>query len=210
MTNERRTGGRRTKSARGGGTIPQLPWTRIVNPHAPLELANEEQIEAIHDTSMRVLSELGIRVMGARVMDLFEAAGAIVDRSEKVIRIDESLVAEALKTVPSSFTLTSRNPAKRLTIGGPSLAFGLVAGPPNVHDRVNGRRPGNLGDYQNFIRLAHYFNADPSHRQSGDGAPGTAGELPPSRLLPRQPDALGPDLPLHRDRARPGRSTGST
>ncbi len=159
MTNERRTGGRRTKSARGGGTIPQLPWTRIVNPHAPLELATEEQIEAIHNTSMRVLSELGIRVMGTRVMDLFEAAGASVDRSEKVIRIDESLVREALKTVPSSFTLTSRNPAKRLDIGGTSLAFGLVAGPPNVHDRVNGRRPGNLGDYKNFIRLAHYFNA---------------------------------------------------
>ena len=34
-----------------------------------------------------------------------------------------------------------------------------MAGPPNVHDRVNGRRAGNLGDYQNFIRLAHYFNA---------------------------------------------------
>ncbi|HEX4768992.1 MAG TPA: trimethylamine methyltransferase family protein [Lichenihabitans sp.] len=159
MTQERRGGGRRAKSSRGGSTIPQLPWSRIENPYAPLELASEEQIESIHATSMRVLSELGIRVMGERVMDLFEAAGAIVDRSEQVIRIDETLVREALKTAPPSFTLTSRNPAKRLTIGGRSLAFGLVAGPPNVHDRVNGRRPGNIDDYRNFIRLAHHFNA---------------------------------------------------
>lgn len=158
MTQERRSGGRRTKSARGGGVIPQLPWSLLDNPYAPLELSSEEQIEAIHRASMRVLSELGIRVMGTRVMDLFEAAGALVDRSENTIRIDESLVREALKTAPSSFTLTSRNSAKRLTIGGRALAFGLVAGPPNVHDRINGRRAGNLADYKNFIRLAQYFN----------------------------------------------------
>ncbi len=39
------------------------------------------------------------------------------------------------------------------------MVFGLVAGPPNVHDRVNGRRAGNLADYRNFTRLAHRFNA---------------------------------------------------
>ncbi len=76
-----------------------------------------------------------------------------------MIRIDESIVEAALATTPSSFTLTSRNPEKRLTIGGNTIAFGLVAGPPNVHDRVNGRRQGNLADYQNFTRLAHHFNA---------------------------------------------------
>jgi trimethylamine--corrinoid protein Co-methyltransferase len=123
-----------------------------------MELASAEQIEIIHRTSMRILSELGIRVMGEKVMTLFERAGAIIDRSEKIIRIDESLVNEALKTAPASFTLTARNSEKRLTFGGQSLVFGLVAGPPNVHDRVRGRRAGNLRDYEDFIRLAHYFN----------------------------------------------------
>ncbi|MDW4551774.1 trimethylamine methyltransferase family protein, partial [Defluviimonas sp. D31] len=144
---------------RGGGAISQLPWRAVQNPYAPLELATPDQVEAIHRTSMRILSELGIRVMSTRVMELFEAAGAIVDRSAQTIRIDESLVDAALKTAPSSFTLTSRNAAKRLTMGGRHVAFGLVAGPPNVHDCVNGRRPGNMTDYENFIRLAHHFNA---------------------------------------------------
>ncbi len=156
---ERRSGGRRGKSERSGGTIPQLPWRVVENPFPPVEAATPEQIEAIHKTSMRVLSELGIRVMADNVMDLFEAAGAKVDRSGKVIRIDESIVTQALKTAPSSFTLTSRNPARKLWFGGKHLVFGLVAGPPNVHDRVNGRRSGNLRDYENFIRLAHHFNA---------------------------------------------------
>jgi len=44
-------------------------------------------------------------------------------------------------------------------LGGDNLVFGLVAGPPSVHDEINGRRPANMADYENFTRLAHYFNA---------------------------------------------------
>jgi trimethylamine---corrinoid protein Co-methyltransferase len=157
---ERRSGGRRARAAgRSGGGIPQLPWRHVVNPYAPMQMLGEEQVEKLHRTSMRILSELGIRVMGSKVLALFEAAGAIVDRAESTVRIDESIVSHALATVPSSFSITSRNPEKRVHVGGNSLVFGLVAGPPNVHDRVNGRRQGNLADYQNFIRLAHYLNA---------------------------------------------------
>lgn len=159
MTQERRSGGRRGKSTRSSGSIRQLPWQTVENPYPPLELASAEQMEDLHRTSMRILSELGIRVMGDNVLDLFEAAGAIIDRSEGIVRIDESLVAQALSTVPASFTLTSRNPGKRITLGGRNLVFGLVAGPPNVHDRLRGRRSGNMADYENFIRLAHHFNA---------------------------------------------------
>ncbi len=159
MARERRSGGRNSKASRGNGTIPQLPWQDVINPYPPMQILDEEQMNAIHKTSMRILSELGIRVMGDDVMDFFQAAGAIVNREENVIRLDESIVNAALATVPSSFTLTSRNRSKRLQIGGNHLTFGLVAGPPNVHDRINGRRSGNMSDYENFIKLAHHFNA---------------------------------------------------
>jgi trimethylamine---corrinoid protein Co-methyltransferase len=159
MTEDRRGGGRRARSQRSGAKIAQLPWRAVENTIAPIELADAEQIEAVHRTSMRILSELGIRVLSRRVLDLFAAAGASVDRETQTVRFGEDLVDEALRTAPPSFTLTARNPDKRLTIGGRSIAFGLVAGPPNVHDCVNGRRTGNLDDYRNFIRLAHYFNA---------------------------------------------------
>ncbi|AZO14158.1 methyltransferase [Mesorhizobium sp. M2A.F.Ca.ET.043.05.1.1] len=159
MSQDRRGGGRRSRLGRSGGGIAQLPWQSVRNPYPPMQLLDEERMEQLHKTSMRILSELGIRVMSEKVMDLFAKAGAIVDRDSNTIRIDESIVTEALRNVPSSFTLTSRNPDKQVHFGGNSLVFGLVAGPPNVHDRLNGRRPGNLPDYQNFIRLAHHFNA---------------------------------------------------
>jgi trimethylamine--corrinoid protein Co-methyltransferase len=159
MTRDRRSSGRRSRSDRNLSGIAQLPWERVCNPYKALALLTDDQIEAIHRTSMRILSELGICALSDQVIDRFEAAGAIVDRGTKIVRIDENIVNQALRTAPASFTLTGRNPEKSLEIGGSSLTFGLVSGPPNVHDRIQGRRSGNFEDYCNFIRLAQSFNA---------------------------------------------------
>ena len=159
MPRPKRSGGRASRNARSGSGIEQLPWQQVTNPYPPFEILDAEQMNLLHDTSMRILSEAGIRVMGDNVLDLFEGAGAIVDRHEKIVRIDESLVLETIRTAPSSFTLTPRNPQKAIVMGGNHVSFGLVAGPPNVHDRIRGRRGGNYEDYCNFIKLAHHFNA---------------------------------------------------
>ena len=55
---------------------------------------------------------------------------AETDESTGTVRLDESVLNRALATVPSSFTLTPRNPAHAVTLGGDHLVFGLVAGRP--------------------------------------------------------------------------------
>jgi trimethylamine---corrinoid protein Co-methyltransferase len=153
----RREGGRLRRTS--GGRLPQLPWQAVVNPYAPMEVLGAEQVEAIHLTSLRILEELGIELMSARARDTLRAAGALVEDATGTVRIDRGLVEQALATAPSSFTLTPRNVAKQVMLGGNHINFGLVAGPPNVHDRERGRRAGNFSDYCDFIRLAHHFNA---------------------------------------------------
>ena len=148
----------RARRAAGGG-IAQLPWTRVSNPYAPFELLAAEQIEAIHETSLRMLEEIGVELMSGAARAVLRARGATVEESTGVVKLDRGIVEWALSQAPSSFTLTSRNPQKQLVIGGRNVAFGLVAGPPFVHDFERGRRAGNYADYCDFIRLAHYFNA---------------------------------------------------
>lgn len=148
---------RRGRRGAAGAAIAQLPWERVANPYAPLEMLTPDQMQDLHDTSIRILKELGIKVMGENARDLMRRAGAKVD-SDGVVRLDESIVDNALSTVPRQFSLTPGNPARQVHFGGRDLVFGLVAGPPNVHDRINGRRAGNLEDYRNFIRLARHFN----------------------------------------------------
>ncbi len=152
----RREGARSRRTA--DGRLPQSPWQTVTNPFAPWEVLAPEQLEAIHLTSLRVLEELGIELRSARARAVMRAAGAEVDEENETVRIDRGLVQQALSTVPASFTLIPRNPAHQVTFGGNHVNFGLVAGPPNVHDRERGRRAGNLADYCDFIRLAQYFN----------------------------------------------------
>ena len=57
-----------------------------------------------------------------------------------------------------TYDLTPRNPAHTVHIGGDTINFTLVAGPPNVHDMERGRRSGNLRDYSDLVRLAQHFN----------------------------------------------------
>jgi len=149
----RRSGGKRSQSG-----IQQLPWRQVENPYSPLEPLTPEGIERIHETSMRVLEELGIEVMNAEARSLLAQAGAQIDEASGLVRVDRGLIEQALATVPSRVTLTPRNPERAIHLGGNHLSFSLVAGPPSVHDRINGRRPGNHEDYCNLIRLAQSFN----------------------------------------------------
>jgi trimethylamine--corrinoid protein Co-methyltransferase len=124
-----------------------------------MEVLSADHIEAIHLTSLRILEELGMEVMSTRALAILEKGGAQVDAAARIVRLDRGLVESALARAPASFVLTPRNADRRITMGGNRINFGLVAGPPNVHDCERGRRPGNYRDYCDFMRLAQYFNA---------------------------------------------------
>lgn len=123
-----------------------------------MEVLSADQLEAVHLTSLRILEELGMEVMSARALEILRAAGAQVDAASRTVRLDRGLVENALASAPASFVLEPRNAARSIVMGGNRINFGLVAGPPNVHDCERGRRPGNFRDYCDFIRLAQYFN----------------------------------------------------
>ena len=153
----RREGSRARRPATS--RLTQLPWRQVTNPYAPLEVLFAEQLEAIHLSSLRILEELGIELMSPRALAICAAAGAEVDVTTGIVRLERGLVARSLALAPSSFVLTPRNPGRRIVLGGNHVSFGLVAGPPNVHDCERGRRAGNFRDYCDFIRLAQHFNA---------------------------------------------------
>jgi trimethylamine--corrinoid protein Co-methyltransferase len=155
--NRRRPGsrGRRLDESR----LHQLPWQQVSNPYLPMDVLSADQVEDIHATSLRILEELGLEVLSPRAVAVLHAAGADIDLATNTVRLDRGLVEHALQLAPASFDLTPRVACKRVTLGGNHVNFGLVAGPPNVHDAERGRRPGNYRDYCDFIRLAQYFNA---------------------------------------------------
>ena len=152
---------RRSASSASSASPPlaQRPFQPPQTPFAPLEPLSADQLESVHHASLRLLSDFGIEVMSRKARQLFVEMGADVDEDKELVRMDPDLVTGLIATAPAQFTLTPRDPAHRLTIGGNHLHFGMVSGAPNVHDEISGRRAGNLQDYTNFIKLGQSFNA---------------------------------------------------
>src|ERR1700741_887585 len=155
---QRRPRRAREPAQMGGAWIGRGPLRNAFPPLAPL---SQDQIEAIHDASLRLLEEIGIEFQGAAAVELLRKTGATIEVNTGLTRIPREVVTAALKTAPESFTLTPRNPARAIHVGGNHVSFSLVAGPPNVHDAINGRRSGNYVDYINLIKLAQNFDIIP-------------------------------------------------
>lgn len=148
---------RRVTADTPAAKLTQLEPNQCRNRFAPIEALNEEQLTLIHDASLDILEDLGIEVVGDQALALFRNAGAEVS-ADGIVRMDRALVLETIAHAPSDFTLTPRNPSNAIACGGNAINFGLVSGPPNVHDEINGRRAGNMKDYNDIIRLGQSFN----------------------------------------------------
>jgi trimethylamine---corrinoid protein Co-methyltransferase len=123
----------------------------------PTRLISDDEVEAIHLASMRVLSEIGMDFMLPEARQLLKEAGCSIDGER--VRFDAEMIAETISHAPPHFTLNARNKAKSLQIGGANIAFGTVGSPPSCHDRDAGRRSGTREDFQKFLKLGQYFNA---------------------------------------------------
>jgi len=156
-------GRRRSRADRAARRTSRLDHSHFVtkaleNALGTVDLLTEEQVEAIHEASLKLLEEIGIEFMGARAREAFRAAGAIVDDESGLVRIPRDVVEAAVSSAPGEFIVTPRGAERTIHTGGRSVAFGLVAGPPTVQDRVRGRRPGNLEDYITLLKLAQSFD----------------------------------------------------
>jgi len=151
----------RRKRHAGGGSIrasgfEQLPWQQLKMPFLPTAIAKPDQLDLIHDGSMRVLENIGIDVLLPQAREMMVAAGASVDGER--VRFDRAMIMELISSVPEQFTLHARNPAHNIQVGGDFVSFGTVASAPNTNCLDGGRRPGNQQDFRTFLRLMQSLN----------------------------------------------------
>ncbi|MGE0500053.1 MAG: trimethylamine methyltransferase family protein [Rhizobiaceae bacterium] len=155
----RRRTGRRRGGDDGAPAAPRtLKYRRLVNPLARQPAFSDDRIQAIHETALKVLEELGLRVLNAEARAIYRDGGAAVDETTRMVTIDRTLVAEALRTAPSIYDVHGGSPERTVTMGGNHCAFVCVGGPPNISDLDRGRRTGTLEDTQNIIKLSQDFD----------------------------------------------------
>jgi len=162
MTEETTAAPARRRAGRGSGTVRTAPSTakyrHLKHRMPPTPMVSEDELEAIHNTSLQILEEMGMDFMHEGARAILKKAGADVKAGSERVRFDRNLILEAIKTCPSEFTLHARNPERNVHIGGKNLAFAQVASPPNCSDMDKGRRAGNQQDFRNLVKLAQRYD----------------------------------------------------
>ena len=151
----------RKRRRRGGPAEPVVRKTdyhTLRNPFPPIPVFSDDRVEAMHDTALRVLEDLGMKVLLPDARDRFRAAGARVDDSTEMVFIGREIVEAALQTAPRSIDLVAGTRHRDLTLELGSLTILSGAGAPHATDRKRGRRPGSLNDFQELVRLTQHFD----------------------------------------------------
>ncbi len=134
---------------------PRLPWRQVTSPYLPLEILSTDQVEAIHQASLEVLRDAGIKFLSDRARQIFRMAGAEIDDARQMIRFDPMMVEELVSCAPPSFMVKARNSDRSIEMGGNHINFATVGGPSFVSDLDKGRRAGTLQDLKNFFKIVH-------------------------------------------------------
>ena len=149
---------RRKRRTAGVPEKTSLPWKNIRNSLPPIEPLSTDEIESIHQASLRVLAELGMKVTDTEARKIYAEGGARVDRAEELVYLDPEMVVEVIKTVPAEYIHNARNPHKSVTLGGNHITFSGVAGPAFVSDLDRGRRPGTYAELCDYKKLFQSFD----------------------------------------------------
>jgi trimethylamine--corrinoid protein Co-methyltransferase len=137
---------------------------RIVNyrhlrhPFAPQAVLSADAVGAIHEMALKVLEDLGIKVLLPEALALYAKGGAIADDGSQMVRIGRDMVTAALATAPRSIPLNASNPERNLCYEEGALIFSPGSGCPNVTDAVRGRRPGSLQSFEEALKLHQSFD----------------------------------------------------
>ncbi len=153
-------GGRR----RGrGGKADKAPardvnYRQLKNPFPAMDVFSADEIANMHATALRLLEELGVKVLLPEARAIFAEGGARVDEDTEMVYIGRDMVDAALATAPKSITCRAGARHRDVTLELGSLVFQAGAGAPNATDLERGRRAGSARDYKEYTQINHHFD----------------------------------------------------
>jgi trimethylamine--corrinoid protein Co-methyltransferase len=151
---------RSRKAASENSSSPPRSHTyrQLKHPFEPQRVFSDDAIDRIHNNALRVIEELGIKMLHPEARRILKCAGARVDEQTQMVYIGREIIAEALSTAPRSFRMRAASASREQIYEQGSMLFTAGSGCPNAHDLVRGRRPGSLRDFEETISLQQSFD----------------------------------------------------
>jgi len=127
----------------------------ISNPKLRLEILTPQEVRRLHDATLHIIENVGVRFPSKKALEIWAAHGATVDGERMVVRARPELIEKALKTCPPVYPLAARDPAQDLPLDGNHVFVGTDGCGVEVLDLQSGaRRTSCLQDVADIARLA--------------------------------------------------------
>jgi trimethylamine--corrinoid protein Co-methyltransferase len=123
------------------------------------ELLTQEQIERIHEASLEILQETGLKVRYAPARELFAAHGCFVDGER--VKFPREHVEKYRKMTPPDFTFHGRDPKFDKTIPRDSPVIVTASSAPDIIDPETGKE--RRAESADIARIAHLINEMPGY-----------------------------------------------
>jgi trimethylamine--corrinoid protein Co-methyltransferase len=119
-----------------------------------LQVLSEAERAQIHERTLRVLANTGVRVDTAQGRRILKEAGAEVDENTNIARLPRSLVEESLRLAPKEFVLGARRPGWDLPMNAGQCTMIADGEAMFVLDSETGeRRSATSDDWRQATRL---------------------------------------------------------
>lgn len=124
-----------------------------------LQFLSREEIERIHEHSIRVLEDIGILVMSEPVSKMLEENGCIRSEDGKRLLIPEDIVRSSLASAPKTLLLAAMNREYDMRIPTEGIMFMANGGQGVfIKDLLTGeRRASTTADLRDFAILAEWM-----------------------------------------------------
>ena len=129
------------------------------------KLLSEQQINDLHQATLEVLDEVGIRLLHEEALALMQTCGCKVDFDEEVVKIPEEVLMKYLKMAPSEIRLCGRDPKYDLLLNDSDDVYIMGgAGALNYLDLDGKRKLSSMKALEDFTRLEDTLeNMDIAH-----------------------------------------------
>ncbi len=127
----------------------------ITNPKLKLEILTPQETLKIHDATLHIIENIGVKFPSKRALEIWEANGATVDLDSMIVKIKPQIIEEAMKNAPPAYELGARDPEQKLNMDGNHVFLGTDGCGVEIIDIETGqRRSSELKDVSDIARVA--------------------------------------------------------
>ncbi len=124
-----------------------------------LNSLTDDELFDLHLATLEVLEKTGLFIEADEALDIFDGAGADVDRSHKIVKLPPYLVEDAIRSAPSKILLAGRNPDRDKVLEAGRVHFTNFSEGVEVIDPHSGeRRVPIKSDLADAARLVDYLD----------------------------------------------------